>query len=84
MVSSDQVFRQDMGEFLRCSRVKKNLSQREVSQLLGYKSPQFVSNIERGLAAPPFSSLKHLMRLYGLDKSEVIKIYCKHLKRILN
>jgi transcriptional regulator with XRE-family HTH domain len=55
-----------VSELLRKARTKKGLSQSEVAKRLGYSSPQFISNWERGLSSPPIPKLKKLCKIYDL------------------
>lgn len=57
----------ELAEFLKTSREKAGLTQSDVAEALEYKSPQFISNWERGLAQPPIKSLKILAKLYKID-----------------
>lgn len=50
----------------------KGYSQSELSQLLGYKNGQFISNVERALCNVPLKMLKRV--------SEVLDIDTEHLK----
>lgn len=59
------------GQFLREKRLFSGVSQGKVAKSLGYHSPQFVSNWERGLAAPPMVMLVKIIDLLALDKQEV-------------
>ena len=52
---------------LKEARQKKALSQRDISERLGYNTPQFVSNWERGLSAPPIESLNQISEILELD-----------------
>lgn len=76
-----------LGDFLQSKRVKAGLSQGDVATKLGYSSPQFISNFERGLCAPPLNKLKLLVQLYGLNGDEVLKLMLKeqekHLRKAL-
>lgn len=65
---------QHLGNFLKNKRQLANLTQSEVASQLGYGSPQFISNIERGISSVPLKSLKSLVRLYKIDDSEIIKV----------
>lgn len=56
-------------------RLKAELSQREVSEKLGYSTPQFVSNWERGISFPPLEALPELARLYNVDKETLFAMY---------
>lgn len=59
-------------EFLKVARTSSGLSQRDVADRLGYKTPQFISNWERGLSYPPTEAIKTLSKLY---KVELITFY---------
>jgi transcriptional regulator with XRE-family HTH domain len=76
-----------LGDFLQAKRVKSGLSQGDVATKLGYSSPQFISNFERGLCAPPLNKLKLLVQLYDLNGEEVLKLMLKeqekHLRKAL-
>lgn len=76
-----------LGDFLQSKRVKAGLSQGDVAAKLGYSSPQFISNFERGLCAPPLNKLKMLVQLYDLNGDEVLKLMLKeqekHLRKAL-
>lgn len=64
----------NLGKLLKDARIAQNLSQRDVSQELGYSSPQFISNIERGLCMPPLKQLKVMIDMYKLNPSEVYEL----------
>ncbi len=78
---------QVLGDFLQSKRVKAGLSQGDVATKLGYSSPQFISNFERGLCAPPLNKLKLLVQLYDLNGDEVLRLMMKenekHLRKSL-
>lgn len=65
----------DLALYLKKKRVAAGLSQAEVSEKLGYSSPQFVSNWERGLAKPPLFAMSKLMKLYSANAEEVLDQY---------
>lgn len=44
-----------IGTFLKSRRIERGLTQAELAKALGYSSPQFVSNWERGLCLPPLN-----------------------------
>lgn len=60
-----------LAEFLKEKRVKVSLTQMEVAEILGYSSPQFISNWERGLSSPPINTLKRLCSLYKVGQEEM-------------
>jgi transcriptional regulator with XRE-family HTH domain len=72
-----------LGEFLQTKRTKSGLSQGDVASKLGYSSPQFISNFERGLCAPPLNKLKQLVQLYDLNGEEVVRLMLKEQERHL-
>lgn len=68
------------GITLKKAREAKGLTQAEVSDVLGFTSPQFVSNAERGLASIPRKHYKKLAKLVG--RSAVLAIIQEKLKKI--
>lgn len=60
--------------YLKEKRVSSGLSQARVGELLGYSSPQFVSNWERGKCSPPTKSLNKLIKIYDIDAEEFIQL----------
>lgn len=63
-----------LGNYLAEKRQEAGLSQREVSLALGYSSAQFISNFERGIAAPPLKKMKILSKMYKLPVREVVDL----------
>lgn len=63
-----------MGQYLKLKREAKNLTQAQVAEKLGYGSPQFISNIERGVSRVPVKSLRSFIELYGVPSEEVIDL----------
>ncbi len=64
-----------VGEFMRVAREAAGLTQAGAAKSLGYSTPQFVSNWERGLCNPPHSELKKLCKLYKLEREDLAKIW---------
>jgi transcriptional regulator with XRE-family HTH domain len=60
-----------LGKFLKTTREAAGLSQGKLAVKLGYKSPQFVSNWERGLSKPPLTILDHYAATVGFDPAEL-------------
>jgi len=73
----------EFGAYLKNKRTKAQLSQTEVSEALGYTSPQFVSNFERGLCSPPLPKLKVLMGLYKIPLKEMTERLLDQQRRYL-
>ena len=61
-----------LSDYLRQKRVDCGMSQLDVAKVLGYSSPQFVSNWERGLVSPPLETIAVLIDLYKIQPGEVI------------
>lgn len=49
----------------------KSYSQSELSQLLGYKNGQFISNVERGLCNVPLKMLSRISSILNIQKEEL-------------
>ncbi|GIL16756.1 MAG: hypothetical protein BroJett040_05070 [Oligoflexia bacterium] len=64
----------ELGTYLKTKRESKGLTQSDVASKLGYGSPQFISNIERGISSVPLKSLKVLIDLYELNTGEIVDI----------
>lgn len=62
-------------------REKAGLTQREVSDALGYTTPQFISNVERGRCRFPVEKLAKLKRLYRLSSDQVVEMIMVEEKR---
>lgn len=63
-----------LAEFLKQKRVTAGLSQRDVADKLGYSTPQFISNWERGVSHPPISALKKLGELYKISAEDLFEV----------
>jgi len=53
-------------------REKAGLTQREVSDSLGYSTPQFISNVERGRCRFPIQKLSRIKKLYRLSTDQMV------------
>jgi len=47
------------------ARIEAGLSQWDVAKELGYGTPQFISNIERGISTIPMDKLTDISKLFG-------------------
>lgn len=63
-----------LAEFLKQKRISVGLSQRDVADKLGYSTPQFISNWERGVSQPPINSLKKLGDLYKISAEDLFEV----------
>ena len=60
------------GKFLKAQRISLKISQTDAAKVAGCHA-QFISNIERGLCAPPFELLKVLIGLYKLNPNSIVQ-----------
>lgn len=72
-----------LSSYLKEKRIERGLSQLDVAKVLGYSSPQFVSNWERGLVSPPLETIAVLVELYKVPPNEVIEYILKETKLYL-
>jgi len=63
-----------LGVALKTWREASGFSQREVADALGYSTPQFISNWERGISAPAFDVMPALGKLFERKPEEVIAV----------
>lgn len=64
----------ELGRLIKEYRVKKNLTQLDLSLKLGYDTPQFVSILERGMAKVPLNVVGQLIVLLGIPEKKITKI----------
>lgn len=80
---TNELFLQKLGLYLRDKRTAAQLTQRDIAKEMGYTSPQFISNWERGLTAPPLMTLKKLIKMYKCDAKEVYDFIAEEQLKIL-
>jgi transcriptional regulator with XRE-family HTH domain len=62
---------------LKKLRQKQNLKQKDVANILGYSSPQFISNWERGISFPPPKCFHVLAKTYNIKINILMQEYLK-------
>lgn len=71
--------------YLKSLRVEARLSQAEVASMLGHKTPQFISNWERGVCLPPIKDLKTLAGLFSISPEDlfeyVLTVHIDNIRR---
>lgn len=72
-----------MGNFLKESRIEAGLSQRDVSQSLGYPTAQVISDWERGVRSPPAIMLRKLVKLYQLPVEQLFELILEERTALL-
>ena len=75
--------RKKLGQYLKDTRENVAMTQAEVSQKLGYTSPQFISNIERGISVAPLKTLSRMVGLYKVGPDTVVKIILESQRKLL-
>jgi len=73
---------QNLGSYLKAKRIETKLTQAEASEYLKVH-PQYVSNWERGLCAPPTHCFQHTLDLLGADRKKVAELMLLDAKRII-
>ena len=73
-----------LGAFFKKRREELGLHQKDVAKILGYSSPQFISNMERGLSLPPIKKIKKLIKLYNLPPEEVLDLILNEQQKVLH
>lgn len=64
---------QELGQYIARRRDELGLTQRDVAQVLGYSGPQFISNIERGLAGLPLMKYRPLADALGVSLEQLLE-----------
>lgn len=59
---------------LRFLRVRYNVSNREIAEILGYKSPAAITKWEASISEPPLSVLMQLSSYYHVSLDELVSI----------
>lgn len=72
-----------IGLYLRECREKIGLTQGDVAKKMGWDNAQYVSNIERGISAPPKAGIKKMCELLSADKHQVVEMMVDSYKRML-
>jgi len=69
-----------ISQLLKTHRTGKRIHQKELARELGYTSPQFVSNWERGISEPPLKDAKKICGLLGISEKKYKQILIKRYK----
>jgi transcriptional regulator with XRE-family HTH domain len=72
-----------VGDFIKKRRAVLKLTQKELSGSLGFKTSQFISNLERGIAEIPPSRIKDLAGILQVEANELANLVSESLKRKL-
>jgi transcriptional regulator with XRE-family HTH domain len=70
-----------VGEVVATARKSRDISQTQLSKMLGYKSGQFVSNVERGLCAIPYKKLPLVSNKLKVSLEILVNAYMKDFRQ---
>ncbi|MCX6112673.1 MAG: helix-turn-helix transcriptional regulator [Proteobacteria bacterium] len=70
-----------VGNFIKKRRSVLKLTQKQLSDSLGFKTSQFISNLERGIAEIPPSRIKDFAEVLQMDNNEFTNLVSESLKR---
>lgn len=76
--------RYQSGRELKRLRLAAGLSQREISMKLGYGTPQFLSNIERGLAEVPPRHFRRLAKILKVNPMVFVEAHVRDVRAKLS
>lgn len=54
---------------IKTKRIEAGLMQKDLAKKMGYTSPQFISNWERGISKPPLKSVLKLCKILKINKT---------------
>lgn len=75
--------REEIGNHWRVYREKAGMTQREVADELGYTTPQFISNVERGRCRYPIEKLPRIKKLYGLGTEQLVELILREERQTI-
>lgn len=73
-----------LGGMLRVRREQVGMTQRQLSDALGYSTAQFVSNWERNKAPVPSRSFRRISQLLGVPMREMVDHATRDYRHELN
>ena len=73
-----------LGKHFKKHRESNSITQSQVASSLGYDSPQFVSNFERGICVLPFKDIHTVIKSYKISKEETLRLYLEATEISLN
>jgi transcriptional regulator with XRE-family HTH domain len=77
---------ENIAKLIRTKRINhtKGYSQSELSNLLGYKNGQFISNVERALCSIPLKMLRKVSEVLDISSEELKEAILKDQEATLN
>ena len=71
-----------LAQYIKNARIYKGMTQAKVAAKLG-TTTTFISLMEGGSCKIPLDKLKDLIKIYGLDKNEVVKLSINDYEKLL-
>lgn len=71
---------QHLGTYLRTVREKAGLSQLDLSEAMGLKSAQYLSNIERGVSSLSKAMIPVVAKILKVDAEDIVNVILKDIK----
>jgi transcriptional regulator with XRE-family HTH domain len=62
----------EIAKLVKEKRIMNNLSQKDISEMLGYKNPQMISNIERAKCSIPEKNIKQLSDALKIEPEWIV------------
>jgi transcriptional regulator with XRE-family HTH domain len=75
---------ENMGELVNAWRKINKMTQGQLAKKLGYNTPQFISNVERGVCSFPPDKFNRLCRILNLNMDLLKEAYMCDVKENLN
>lgn len=76
---------ENIGALIKSYREKSNMTQKTLSELLGYENPQFVSLIENGHSKVPLNVVGRIIDILKIPEKKVVDILVSaYQKAIMN
>jgi len=73
-----------IGLLVKERRTKLGLTQKEVTDKMGWNTPQFISNIERGVSQPPLFSAPKLCKILQIPRFRMRGAYWNDFNKEFN
>lgn len=70
-----------IGKFIKKRRKELKLTQNEISEKLGFKTCQFISNIERGVASIPPNRVEDFAKILQVNVKDLSSVISETFKR---
>jgi transcriptional regulator with XRE-family HTH domain len=71
----------EVADLIRAKRKHKKMTMMELAAELGYTSPQFVSQFERGMAQIPLETIGKITVLLNIPEKTVVEMVMSDLER---